>query len=207
MLYKDQQVGDINKMEKKLFGHRLKKGSSKDFREHRHMDGKAKDNPPKYEGKEHIKYEDPGYSEHEVRYPEDEPHMKSHVRKDEEHQMEDDYEMDVPHQTDYDLPAKIARARMKMDAPDQEEPDKLQGRLVHQVPLEGVKDTSGDEEEGPNEMQKEGRKKLIVAVMKRKMKKGDGYNESLDAELETDGKKFHAHKISHNKRFGMSHGY
>lgn len=138
--------------------------------------GRAKDNPPNYEGKEHVKYKDPGYSSHHIRFPEDEPHMKSNVSKQEMHEMEDNYHHDIPDQTHYELQSKIKRARMKMDAPDQEDPDLLQGNMVSQTPRQGVEDTSGEEEMGPNDMQsasnKENRKKMIVAVTRRKMKKG-----------------------------------
>jgi hypothetical protein len=138
--------------------------------------GRAKDAPPNYEGREHIKYQDPGYSSHHIRFPEDEPHMKSHVTREEEHEMEDNFHHDVPDQTHYDLQQKIKRARMKMDAPDQEDPDELRGNLVTNVG-QGEEDTSGEEEMGPNDMQsssgmpKEHRKKMIVAIAKRKMKK------------------------------------
>lgn len=139
--------------------------------------GKDKDGPPGYEGKEHVKYKDPGHSPHHIRYPEDEPHMKSHVDSNETHEMEDNYHRSVPDQTEYSLEAKLKRARMKMDAPDQEDPDFLRGRMTYGVGYEGVEDTSGEEEMGPNEMQsgmpKESRKKMIVAVMKRKMNKKD----------------------------------
>src|SRR5260221_46866 len=128
-----------------------------------------------YEGMEHIKYKNPGYSRHNIRIPQDEPHMKSHVSREEEHEMEDNYHMGVPNQTKYELEAKIKRARMKMDAPDQEDPDELRGNMVHNVPYEGDEDTSGEEEMGPNDMQsgmsKERRKKMIVAVTKRKMQR------------------------------------
>ena len=192
-------------MERKMFGHRLKKSAdtertpgkpyndagydrgdenekdygyvkSKDFpkKEKGLSFGKNKDAPKGYEGKEHVKYKDPGFSSHEIKYPEDEPHMKSHVSSDEEHEMEDNYHMDVPDQTHYDLQKKIKRARMKMDAPDQEDPDELRGNLVSSIG-KGEKDTSGEEEEGPNDMQsemsKDHRKKMIVAVARRKMKK------------------------------------
>ena len=138
--------------------------------------GRAKDAPPGYEGKEHVKYKDPGYSSHEIRFPQDEPHMKSHVSRDETHEMEDNYHERVPNQTQYELESKIKRARMKMDAPDQEDPDELRGNLVTNVG-QGEEDTSGEEEMGPNDMQsgskmpKEHRKKMIVAVARRKMKK------------------------------------
>lgn len=135
----------------------------------------AKDNPSNYEGREHVKYKNPGYSRHNIRMPQDEPHMKSHVSREEAHEMEDNFHMKTPDQTKYDLEKKLKRARMKMDAPDQEEPDVLRGNMVHNVPYRGEEDTSGEEEEGPNHMQsgisKERRKKMIVAVAKRKMMK------------------------------------
>lgn len=140
--------------------------------------GKDKGGPAGYEGKEHIKYKDPGYSPHHIRYPEDEPHMKSHSTHEEAHEMEDNYHKDVPDQTEYSLEAKLKRARMKMDAPDQEDPDDLRGNITHNVPYAGEEDTTGEEEEGPNEMQsasKDQRKKMIVAVTKRKMKKNSNY--------------------------------
>ncbi len=137
--------------------------------------GRDKDGPPRYEGKEHVKYKDPGYSSHHIRFPQDEPHMKSQINKNEMHEMEDNYHHEVPNQTHYSLEAKLKRARMKMDAPDQEDPDALRGNIVHNVGYGGEEDTSGEEEMGPNDMQsgmsKEHRKKMIVAVTKRKMKK------------------------------------
>ena len=158
-------------MEKKLFGHR-KKGHAPKEREET-----AKDNPSKYEGSEHIKYKNPGYSEHDIRYPKDEPKMKSRVSKSEMHEMEDNFHKEVPNQTKDTLPAKIPRARMKMDAPDHDEPDELQGNMVRETEKKGVKDTSGEEQTGPNDMQKESRKKMIVAVMKRKMRKASSEKE------------------------------
>jgi hypothetical protein len=193
-------------MERKMFGHRLKKKSdsgrvpgepyndmqydqgdenesshayvkSKDFPDGdvRNNYGRSKDGPAGYEGKEHVKYKDPGYSRHHIRYPEDEPHMKSHNDSNEAHEMEDNFHMGVPDQTHYELEKKIKRARMKMDAPDQEEPDPLRGNIVHNVGYEGEEDTSGEEEMGPNDMQsampKEQRKKMIVAVTRKKMMK------------------------------------
>ena len=169
-------------MERKMFGHRLKKRSDSGRvpgEPYGQMDmsyGRDKDGPPGYEGKEHVKYKDPGYSSHNIRYPEDEPHMKSRVDKNEIHEMEDNYHMGVPDQTEDSLPAKIKRARMKMDAPDQEDPDFLRGNMVHNVGYEGVEDTSGEEQMGPNDMQsgmpKEQRKKMVVAITRSKMKKG-----------------------------------
>lgn len=189
-------------MKRKMFGHRMKARSDsertpgkpysnstedeesyeyvkdKDFpkREKGTSFGRDKGGPAGYEGKEHVKYEDPGYSSHHIRYPEDEPHMKGSVGKEEMHEMEDNYHRSVPDQTEYSLEAKLKRARMKMDAPDQEEPDRLRGNMVHNVGYEGDEDTSGEEEMGPNEMQsgmpKEQRKKMIVAVTRRKMNKG-----------------------------------
>lgn len=189
-------------MNKKLFGHRLKKRSdsertpgepfntkgydrgdenedsfnyvkSKDVKEGGFPRGRAKDGPANYEGKEHVKYRAPGYSSHDIRFPEDEPHMKSHIDSNEEHEMEDNYHMDVPDQTHYELEKKIKRARMKMDAPDQEDPKPILGNPVHNVPYRGEEDTTGEEEMGPNDMQmpKEHRKKMIAAVTKRKMNK------------------------------------
>lgn len=192
-------------MKTKMFGHRLKKRSdsertpgepyntegydrgdenessygyvkSKDTSQKGGAYGKDKDGPAGYEGKEHVKYKDPGYSSHHIRFPEDEPHMKSNVGKNEMHEMEDNFHESVPDQTHYSLEAKLKRARMKMDAPDQEDPDPLRGNMTHNVGAEGVEDTSGEEEMGPNDMQsgmpKEHRKKMIVAVTKAKMKKG-----------------------------------
>lgn len=193
-------------MKTKMFGHRLKRRSdsertpgepyntkgydrgdenedsfsyvkSKDTSEKGSSFGRNKGSPPGYEGKEHVKYKDPGYSSHDIRYPEDEPHMKSRISKNESHEMEDNYHMGVPDQTEYSLEAKLKRARMKMDAPDQEDPDPLRGNIVHNVGYEGEEDTSGEEEMGPNYMQsssqmpKEHRKKMIVALTKRKMNK------------------------------------
>lgn len=192
-------------MERKMFGHRIKKhksiqrtpgkpyndSSENDEGSYSYVKGKdfppkhkgdrasgAKDGPPGYEGREHVKYKAPGYSKHDIRFPEDEPHMKSRVNKNEMHEMEDNYHMSVPNQTKYELEAKIKRARMKMDAPDQEDPDYLRGNITHNVGYEGEKDETGQEEMGPNDMQsgmsKEHRKKMIVAITRRKMKKNDG---------------------------------
>lgn len=174
-------------MERKMFGRRMKKHASANRTPGKPYgdsgDGelsggsRAKDGPPSYEGKEHVKYKDPGYSKHNIRYPQDEPHMKSNVSKNEMHEMEDNYHMKVPKQTKYDLEAKIKRAKMKMDAPDQEDPDYLRGNLTHNVGYEGEKDETGQEEMGPNHMQssmsKDHRKKMIVAITRRKMKKNE----------------------------------
>lgn len=188
-------------MKSRMFGHRLnKKGSDLHETDRMKNRGMSKDNPPNYEGKEHVHYAEPGYSSHHIRFPEDEPHMKSHVTREEEHEAEDDYHMPIPKQTDYDLPAKLARARMKMDAPDQEEPDALRGNMVHNVGYEGDEDTTGMEEMGPNHMQKEGRKKMIIAVMKRKMGKRDRYNKSLDDELEHEGKSHDRYESMRRKK-------
>jgi hypothetical protein len=144
----------------------------KDVRESGFPEGKSKGGPAGYEGKEHVKYRDPGHTRHHIRFPEDEPHMKSHNDSNEAHEMEDNFHMSVPNQTKYDLEKKIKRARMKMDAPDQEDPDELRGNLVSSIG-KGEEDTSGEEEMGPNDMQmpKEHRKKMIAAVTKRKMNK------------------------------------
>lgn len=169
-------------MERKMFGHRVKRPShekvpGKPIHQMDESYGKEKDNPPDYEGREHVKYKNPGFSPHDIRYPQDEPHMKSRVSKQEMHEMEDNYHMDVPDQTEDSLPAKIKRARMGMDAPNQQDPKPIRGNPVHNVPYEGEEDTSGEEEMGPNDMQsnsksKEHRKKMIVAITRRKMKKG-----------------------------------
>lgn len=159
-----------SKMERKMFGHRVKKTADfgrtpgQPFNSMDFTYGKEKDGPEGYEGKEHVKYKDPGYSSHEIRTPEDEPHMKSHAGKEEMHEMEDNYHMGVPNQTHYDLEKKIKRARMNMDAPDQEDPKPLRGNIVHNVPFKGEEDTTGEEEYGPHDMQsdrmpKEHRKK------------------------------------------------
>lgn len=177
-------------MKHKLFGHRPSKkysSESEDEEMHKGPSGMAKDNPPEYEGKEPVHYKNPGFSKHHIRYPQDEPHMKSHVRREEEHQAEDNFHMGVPNQTEHELKRHIKRARMKMDAPDQEDPDDLRGNIVHNVGYEGEEDTSGEEEMGPNDMQedesKERRKKLIVGVMKRKMgKKSKGHSEEEEEE-------------------------
>lgn len=153
---------------KKLFAHRKNSAPKMGKKE------MSKGAPPKYEGKEHVKYEDPGYSSHEIDYPEDEPHMKSRVSKEEMHEVEDNFHMDVPDQTEDTLEAKLKRARMKMDAPNQQDPKPILGNPVHNVPYRGEEDTSGEEEMGPNEMQsdsKEKRKKMVVAVTRRKMMK------------------------------------
>lgn len=172
-------------MERKMFGHRLKKKADngrvpgEPYGQIDEPMGKAKDNPPGYEGKEHVRYKNPGFSSHHIKYPQDEPHMKSRVNKNEMHEAEDNYHMGVPDQTEDTLEAKLKRARMKMDAPDQEDPDELRGNIVHNVGYEGEEDTSGEEEMGPNDMQsdmpKEHRKKMIVAVTRKKMNKNSKY--------------------------------
>ena len=162
----------------KMFGRSVKSRGNKPQMMHE----KVKDNPKGYEGKEHVKYRDPGYSRHEIRIPEDTPHMKSHVSQDEEHEMEDNYHMGVPDQTDYDLPKKIKSAHMLMDAPNQQDPKPLRGNIVHNVPFKGEEDTDGKEEMGPRDMQmgdgsplnslsKDKRKKMAVGIMRRKMKR------------------------------------
>lgn len=155
---------------------------SKDVKEGGSSEGRARGGPSGYEGKEHVKYREPGYSTHDIRYPQDEPHMKSHVDTNEEHEMEDNYHMGVPDETHYELESKLKRARMKMDAPNQQDPKPILGNPVHNVPYRGEEDTSGEEEMGPNDMQsskmpKEHRKKMIAAVTKRKMNKASARKE------------------------------
>jgi hypothetical protein len=193
-------------MERKMFGHRLKKfnnnartpgepindqqydqGSEQEesfgyVKSHdspnrtiKNREGMNKDAPPGYEGKEHVKYRDPGQTRHHIKFPEDEPHMKSHVDSNETHEAEDDYHMGVPSQTKYDLESSLKRAHMRMDA-DLDEPndhEKIFGNPTYNVGKEGKEDFDGQEEEGPEDMQKapkEHRKKMIAAVMRRKMK-------------------------------------
>lgn len=138
------------------------------------------DGPPGYEGKEHVRYREPGYSKEEIDIPEETPHMKSRNSREEAHEMEDNYHMDIPDQTEYTLPKKIKRAFMKMDQPDEEGPKPLYGNLVTKVSNKGLRDETGWEEYGPEEMQEEDeknspsrshRKKIAIAVIKRKMNK------------------------------------
>lgn len=164
----------------KMFGYRQKKGPRYSRMDDDMQESKSGEPTKGYEGKEHVKYKNPGFSKHNIRYPEDEPHMKSNVSREESHEAEDDYHMGVPDQTEDSLPKKIKRARMKMDAPNQQDPKPLLGNLTTQIPLRGTEDEDGEEEEGPNYMQessggmpKSHRKKMIVAVMKRKMKSRD----------------------------------
>lgn len=165
-----------------MFGHRIKKTADfgrvpgQPFNQGNFNYGHEEDGPPNYEGKEHIRYKNPGFTRHHIRNPEEQPHAKHNVGKEEMHEMEDNYHMETPDQTQYTLEKKIKRARMKMDAPDQQDPDDLRGNIVHNTPYKGEVDTTGEEEEGPNEMQsdrmpKEHRKKMIVAVMRNKMRK------------------------------------
>jgi len=169
-------------MKSEMFGRRLKKRN-----ENQRVPGAglnsstmppmetAKDNPPGYEGKEHVKYKNPGFSKHHIRFPEDEPHMKSKVGKEEMHEMEDNFHMKTPKQTPHSLEAKIKRAMMKMDQPDQEDPDELQGNLVTNIGKKGEVDTTGDEQMGPNDMQGSGngyKKKMAAAIARKKMNKG-----------------------------------
>lgn len=171
-------------MERKMFGHRSKKRSDservpgKPYKDIDSPEGRSKDNPKGYEGKEHVKYKNPGFSSHEINYREDEPKMRSNVSREEMHEMEDNYHMDVPKQTEYTLEKKIKRARMKMDDPDYDKPKPLLGNLVREVKAGGVEDSSGEEEMGPNDMQsdsKERRKKMIAAVTRKKMNKKGKY--------------------------------
>lgn len=139
----------------------------------------AKDGPSNYEGKEHVKYKNPGFTREKINLPEQEPKMKSHVGKEEMHEMEDNYHMAVPDQTDYDLPKKIKRAFMKMDQEPHEVSKPLHGNLVTEISKKGWEDSSGEERYGPEEEQedsgesssKSNRKKVAVAVIKRKMGK------------------------------------
>ena len=167
---------------------------SKDFPDSdiRNSYGKSKDAPPGYEGKEHVQYRDPGQTRHEIRFPEDEPHMKSNVSRNETHEMEDNYHMGVPNQTKYELENKLKRAHMLMDAPNQQDPKPIRGNPVHEVGYEGEEDASGEEEMGPNDMQmpKESRKKMIVAITKRKMKKGGSQNDSEGEDEVREKKRF-----------------
>jgi hypothetical protein len=125
-----------------------------------------------------VKYKNPGFTKKEIQIPEDEPHMKSHVSKTEGHEVEDTTHMKTPDQTEDTLPARLKRAMMKMDDKDHDEPKPILGNLVRTVGKEGVEDEAeeGEEEEGDNDMQKnsmpkEHRKKMIVAVLSRKLKK------------------------------------
>lgn len=141
----------------------------------------AEDAPSKYEGKEHVKYKNPGFSKHEIRIPEDEPKMRSRVSKEESHEMEDNYHMDVPDQTPKTLEKNIKRAFMKMDQPDEEGPKPMYGNLVTKVSEKGLKDEDGWENYGPEKMQEDSdeknspskarRKKIAIAVIRRKMHK------------------------------------
>lgn len=163
-------------MQRKLFGHRAKKTQDtgrvpgEPISQASSSEGREKGGPAGYEGKEHVKYKNPGFSSHQDKPKE--PTMRSHVRKNEMHEMEDNYHMKTPDQTEDTLETKLKRARMKMDAPDHDKPKPLLGNLVQQVPKKGIEDTSGEEEMGPNDMQKDVRKKMAIAVTRRKMKKG-----------------------------------
>lgn len=166
-------------MSTKLFGHNKRRSGRVPGEPTEDEDdsyGRSKGGPSKYEGKEHVKFKNPGFSRHNIRIPEDEPRMKSRVSKEEMHEMEDNYHMDVPDLTEDTLEAKIKRAKMKMDDPKQQDPKPLLGNLVHNVGSKGIEDETGEEEMGPNYMQsgmsKENRKKMIVAVTKSKMRKG-----------------------------------
>lgn len=151
---------------RKMFGHYKRR------RERREEDGRVEGNPPGYEGKEHVKYRDPGHSPHHIKYPEDEPHMKSYIDREETHEMEDNFHMGVPDQTERELPAKIKRARMKMDMPNYNDPKPIPGNPVHNVNRGEIYD-DGIEEMGPNyeqePMSKEHRKKMVIAVARRRM--------------------------------------
>ena len=91
---------------------------------------------------------------------------------------------------------------MLMDSPNQENPKPIRGNPVHEVGYEGEMDTTGEEEMGPHDMQedepmhKELRKKMIVAVMKRKMKKNHQEHDPEDeGEEEVKNKKKFSSRI------------
>lgn len=142
---------------------------------HRKKKGEPSSN---YEGKEHVKYKDPGYSRHKVKLPEDEPHMKSHASVQEGHEMEDNYHMKTPDQTPKNLDKRIPRAHMIADEPFK--PAKITGELVTKTG-KGIEDDDGIEDMGPEMYQKddgdgsrdgkEKRKKVIASVIKNKMRK------------------------------------
>lgn len=145
-----------------------------------------------YEGKEHVKYQDNEKSRHFIKYPQDEPHMKSRVSKEESHQAEDNYHMPVKI-TEQKLPAKIPRARMEMEMEDRRSGGKLKryGNLVS-MNGKGIEDeNTGTEKMGPMNYQSDDeskaserkdeadfkgiRKKVIAGVLKKKMKYGNKY--------------------------------
>jgi hypothetical protein len=107
--------------------------------------------------------------------------MKSRVGKEEMHEMEDNFHMDVPNQTPKNLEKNIKRAFMKMDQPDEEGAKPLHGNLVTKVSEKGMKDEDGWEDYGPEKMQEDSgerkspnkahRKKIAIAVIRRKMNK------------------------------------
>jgi hypothetical protein len=165
-------------MATKLFGHSKRKSGrvpGEPTEDEDESFGRSKGGPSGYEGKEHVQVKFPGFTRHNIKNPQDQPHMKSRVSKEEMHEMEDNYHMDVPDLTEDTLEAKIKRAKMKMDDPKQQDPKPLRGNLTHNVGYDGVEDTTGEEQMGPNDMQgmsKENRKKMIAAVTKSKMRKG-----------------------------------
>lgn len=153
----------------------------------------SKGEPKKgYEGKEHVKYHDNEKSRHFIRYPQDEPHMKSRVSKEEMHEAEDDYHMPT-HITEMKLPKRIPRARMEMEMEDRRSGGKLKryGNLVSETG-KGIEDgNTGIENMGPMEYQRDDedkeserkdeedfrgiRKKVIAGVLKKKMKYDNKY--------------------------------
>ena len=155
----------------KLFGHIKKKSSSYNRNK---IEEKSKDNPPNKEGKEPVKYKNPGFSKHEIDIPDDEPSMRSKLKKGETFRPEDNFHMDVPDQTPKSLPSKVKKAMMKMSAEDQEDPKPMYANPVRTIPKQGVEDEDGEENEEEDKSYrkpKEDRKKMIVAVLSRKMKK------------------------------------
>ena len=129
-----------------------------------------------FEGREHIKsYEemDPEKSKHDVRYPQDEPHMKSRISKQEAHEEEDDYHFKNPHRVEK-LPKNLPDNHGR---DDEVETRKRVGNLMTKSNLPIIDEhESGfpdeeEEEEKPRAMPKEHRKGMIIAVLQRKLKK------------------------------------
>jgi len=129
-----------------------------------------------YEGKEHMmsyKQMDPEKSKHTVRIPEDEPHMKSRITKQEAHQEEDDYHFKTPHRKEK-LPANLPD---KHGRDGEISPMKRVGNLVTTTnkPMVDEHESGYEDEEEeaskPRALPKEHRKGMIIAVLQRKLKK------------------------------------
>ena len=102
-----------------------------------------------YEGKEHVKYREPGMTRHEIKFPQDEPHMKGKVSKEESHEMEDNFHMKTNISKPGHLPKKIKRAHMAIEDFESYDPSMRYGNLVSKDGKGVSVGSSGKEQLGP----------------------------------------------------------